>query len=70
MPRTVNLALAWIATAAGAAEILFYLPRTWLIAISAVTTAGVTWLLLHKFGVSSRAIARNAEQRRRQLGYR
>jgi hypothetical protein len=69
MPRTLNVALAWIATAAGAAEILFYLPRTWLIALSVPITAVVTWLLLHKFGVSRRAIVRAAEQRRRQLGY-
>lgn len=69
MPRTLNVALAWIATTAGVAEILFYLPRSWLIAISVVTTAVVTWLLLHKFGVSRRAVTRSAERRRQQLGY-
>jgi len=69
MPRALNAALAWMATAAGMAEILFYLPRTWLITIGVVLTAVVTWLLMHRFGISRKAIARAAEQRRRHLGY-
>lgn len=69
MPRATNVALAWIATAAGVGEILFYLPRTWLIALAVVMTAVVTWLLLHKFGISHRTIAQDVEHQRRLLGY-
>jgi membrane protein implicated in regulation of membrane protease activity len=69
MPRALNVALAWIATIAGMAEILFYVPRSWLIALSVIVSAILTWLLLHRFGVSRKAIARSADQRRRQLGY-
>lgn len=69
MPRALNVALAWIATAAGVAEILFYLPRSWLITLLVVNAALLTWSLLHKYGISDGAIEREAERRRRELGY-
>lgn len=69
MPRMLNVALAWIATAIGAAEILFYLPRTLLVMICVTAIALITWALLHRFGVSQRKVERDTERRRRELGY-
>lgn len=65
----LNVTLAWIATAVGAAEILFYLPRTLLVMIGVIGTAGITWSFLNRFGVLNRTIERNIERQRRKLGY-
>lgn len=69
MPRTLNVTLAWIATALGAGEILFYLPRTLLVALAILVTAGLSWMFLHRFGVSRDSIERAAEATRRAHGY-
>ena len=63
------MSLAWIATGAGVVEILSWLPSGLLVALCVCTTAAVTWLLLHKFGVSRRAIERIADRKRRECGY-
>jgi len=69
MPRTLNVTLAWVATAVGIGEILFYLPRTLLVALSVVAIAALTWMLLHRFGVSRRSADADAERMRRECGY-
>lgn len=69
MPRALNVLLAWIATALGMGEILFYLPRTLLVVLSICATAGITWALLHRFGIPRRSIQRAADRMRRELGY-
>lgn len=69
MPRALNVTLAWIATALGAGEILFYLPRTFLVTLGICMAAAVTWALLHRFGVSRRSIEQATERERRENGY-
>jgi len=69
VPPLLNWMLAWIATAIGMAEILSWLPRSWLVTTSVIVVALLTWGALHRFGISRRRIHDQAAHNRAKLGY-